>query len=200
MQNCQKTRELTWNNCSGAFAASPGKRELAQAVLSRQGHLLQHQSTSPRPASCPYIQANHHGAPQKDLAMQRGLEEHPRGRDPAVLQAQAPTSPGPSAQQRPWSAGALVPPESLWGWWERWVKSSIQQPVGPHSRVCFQHILPRCILAPGTAPGVSCHFTALQLLMFISEPSANLPEHSSSFDPCSICVWFQHHSDVLVSG
>lgn len=95
MQNCQKTRELTWNNCSGAFAASPGKRELAQAVLSRQGHLLQHQSTSPRPASCPYIQANHHGAPQKDLATQRGLEEHPRGRDPAVLQAQAPTSPGP---------------------------------------------------------------------------------------------------------
>lgn len=92
MQNCQKTRELTWSNCSGAFPASPGKRELAQAVLSEQGHLL---STSPRPAPCPHIQANHQGAPQKDLAAQRGVEEHPRGRDPAVPQTQAPTSPGP---------------------------------------------------------------------------------------------------------
>lgn len=70
-------------------------------------------------------------------------------------------------------------------------------PVSPHSRVCFQHILPKWILAPGTAPEISCHFTALQLPMFISVPSANLPEHSSSFDTCCICVWLQHHSDAL---
>lgn len=111
---------------------------------------------------------------------------------------------GTSAQQRPRSARALVLPESLWGAWERQLESSIgvhSTPVSPHSRVCFQHILPKCIMAPGTE--ISCHLTALQLLMFTSVPSANLPEHSLpltlAVSVCgfSIILMFWYPSDYV---
>lgn len=198
MQNCQKTRELKYSNCSGAFAATPGKGELAQAVLSRQGHVLQHHSSSPRQTPCCTSRQTTRGAPQNGWAVHRGVEEHPRGWDLALLQAQAPTSPGSGhGLQEPWCFQEGFGAHRRDGWNP---PCRCTAPCGSPQQGLLSAHPSKVILAAGTAPEISCHFTALQLLMFISVPSANLPEHSSSFDTCCICVWFQHHSDALVSG
>lgn len=110
MQNCQKTRELTESNCSGAFAATPGKGSWHR--VSCPGRVTSCNTRAAPPDKVPAHTSRQTttGAPQNGLATHRGVQEHPRGRDPALLQAQAPTvlARGTSAQQGLWSARALV--------------------------------------------------------------------------------------------
>lgn len=148
---------------------------------------------------CPYIQAPQDpqttvGANRNDSATDRGEEEHRKGRDVALLQLQARVNPC----LLPFSPAAAVvchSPRASRKSLGFVRKATLKSSVGVHgirvshpSRVCFQGILPKRIATPGTAPEASCHFTALQLLTFISVLSANLPEHSLPLTITYQCV------------
>jgi len=138
--------------------------------------------------SCPYIQAPLDpqtcvGANQNDVTTHGGTEEHQKDRDLALLRFQACGSPC-SVSFSPAVAVVCNNPHASRKSLGFTGAATLKPSIGVHgtrlshpSRVCFQDSFPKGIVTPGMAPETSCHFTALQLLMFISVPSASLPEH-----------------------